>query len=603
MMVGRVEVRSERVGSTLVIVLDAPPVNALGRALRAALDAALAGGAAADVASLVIAAEGRTFPAGADIAELGQPVAEPALDTLCDRIEAMGKPVVAALHGTALGGGLELALACHGRVAAASARMGLPEVTLGIVPGAGGTQRLPRLLGAELALQIMLTGQPVTAEQAAGMGLVDKVVPDEALLSEALALARSLEGTPPRRLSEAVERLAEARGYMAAVVQARARAAKNPVPAAARIVDCVEAALLLPYRQGAGFERAAFEDLVGSPEARALRAAFQAERRAVKPPPGAVARPVRHVLVAGAVAGAGLAEAMLPAGLRVTLADSADDGLARALEGIAARGAGAVRDGRMTEAAREADWARLVPALTGTPGGPFDLIVMAGEFAGAGAVLPPLAASSPMAPVVTLGRIGPGQARAAGLIIGAGALAEVLTSAATDPGTTATVMALMQRLGRLPVPAQGRGLTAPCLASLGAAARHLAARHGGAAVGAVLKGWGLVIADLPDGGNGGAAPEGAIAARLLAAMANAGMRLLGEGAAQRPGDIDVALIHRLGWPRHVAGPMLWAAERGLLVVRADLKALAAEEPAIWTPAPLFDQMIREGLRLEALDSG
>ncbi len=601
-MAASAEVRSERVGSTIVLILDAPPVNALGDGLRRALGDALAEAGDPAVRSVVIAAEGRTFPAGADISEFDAEPAPPALDALCDRIEALGKPVVAALHGTVLGGGLELALACHGRIAAASTRLGLPEVTLGIVPGAGGTQRLPRLLGAERALEMMLSGTPVTAAAAVGMGLVDRIVPDEALLSEALAMARALEGKPPRRVSEATDRLADARGYMAAIARARAEAAKSPLPAAGRIVDCVEAALLLPYAQGAGFERAAFDDLVGSPEARALRSVFLAERRAMKPPPGVTPRPVTTVLVAGAEAGAELAEALLAAGLRVTLADTDADALGIVLEGIATRAATAVREGRTTEAAREADWARLTPALAAEAGTAFDVILMAGDFAKAGAVLPPLAAASGNAPVVTLGRIGPGHARAAGLIAGPGRLVEVLTSGATDPVILATVMTLMKRIGRLAVEAQGRGLSAPCLSALGAAARHLAARHGATAVSAVLKGWGLAIADLPDGPGATSHAPGAIEARLLGAMANAGMRLLGEGAAQRPGDIDVALIHNLGWPRHVAGPMLWSGARGLLVVRADLRAWAAEDAAIWTPAPLFDQMIREGLRLEALDA-
>ncbi|MFN3293497.1 MAG: enoyl-CoA hydratase/isomerase family protein, partial [Gemmobacter sp.] len=188
-------VRLERDGNVAILVIDSPPVNALGAAVRqglaAGLDRALAD---PGVGAIVIRAEGRTFPAGADISEFGKPPADPWLPDLCNRIEASPRPVVAALHGTALGGGLELALAAHWRIALASARVGLPEVSLGILPGAGGTQRTPRLIGAAAALDLMISGQPVGAVQALAMGLLDEVVETD-LPAAALALAQRLADT------------------------------------------------------------------------------------------------------------------------------------------------------------------------------------------------------------------------------------------------------------------------------------------------------------------------------------------------------------------------------------------------------------------------
>ncbi|MCU0856104.1 MAG: enoyl-CoA hydratase/isomerase family protein [Rhodobacteraceae bacterium] len=249
-----------------LLTIDNPPVNALSQPVRAGL-ARLVGQAAADpaVEAIVIAAAGRTFPAGADLAEFGKAAADPRLPDLLALIEATPKPVVAAIHGSALGGGLELALACHYRLAAEDARLGLPEVTLGLVPGAGGTQRLPRLAGARVALDLMLKGRPVSADEAAEAGIVDGVVEGD-LESAALSFAQSLkdEGLGPRPTSEIAAGFADPADYLAAVAEAREAQRAGPLEAPRRIVDCVEAALLMPFETGMAYERAAFEDLVAS---------------------------------------------------------------------------------------------------------------------------------------------------------------------------------------------------------------------------------------------------------------------------------------------------------------------------------------------------
>lgn len=602
-------VRQERVGPVLALVIDAPPVNALGRAVRAGLMAGIrAAEADPDIAAVAILAEGRTFPAGADIAEFGRPPAAPGLGEVCDAIEACGKPVVAGLHGTALGGGFEVALAAHARVARADARVGLPEVNLGILPGAGGTQRLPRLIGAEQALRLMITGRPVAAAEALALGALDRVV--EAGLTEAtIALAAQMAGRRPLRTRDRTDGMRDPRAYAAAVAAARAAASAAPVPAPARIVDCVEAAMLLPFDMGQEFERAAFGDLVQSDAARALRATFFAERRAGKMPGAqAQAAPLRQVLVLGAGAeGAEAARAALAAGLAVTLADADRPALVAGLEAISARQEAQVAEGRMTAAAREADWARLSPALAAEAPAegeaPADLVLLTGTFAEPGAALPPCAAAGrvPGAPVASLGRPAQPGPRRLGLVLPPGRrLAELLVGETTAPETIATVLAFARRIDRVAVQARGRGITATLAAALAAASRHLAARLGGASVAKVLAGWNISVEGAAPGEAAGETDEAEV--RLRAAMANAGFRLLGEGAALRPSDIDLALVLGLGWPRHVPGPMLWAEERGLILLRAELNRWGAEAPEIWAPAPLVDRMVRDDIKPAALNA-
>ena len=194
----------QRLGPVALLLIDYPPVNVLGAAVRAGLARALASALADDGAqAIVIACAGRTFAAGADIAEFGAPMSEPSLQSVFAAIESAAKPVVAALHGTALGGGLELALACHYRVAVADAKMGLPEITLGVIPGAGGTQRLPRIIGALAALDMIIAGNPIDAATAHRIGLVDAVVAGD-LLQGARQYCEQLfaQGSGPRPTRE-----------------------------------------------------------------------------------------------------------------------------------------------------------------------------------------------------------------------------------------------------------------------------------------------------------------------------------------------------------------------------------------------------------------
>ncbi len=363
-------------GSVLELVIDNPPVNALGAAVRIGLAAGIArADADADVHAVVIRAKGRTFPAGADISEFGKTPVAPILPDLCNQIEACSKPVIAALHGTALGGGLEVALAAHYRVALADARLGLPEVQLGILPGAGGTQRLPRLIGAQQALGMMLGGRPIGAAQALAMGLLERVV-ESGLEVAAHEMAVQAIGEPLVQTRDRRDGMRDGLAYQAAVVAARRSHKAARLPGIPRIIDCVEAAQLLPFDAGLVFERAAFDELVITPEAAALRHAFFAERAARRIPEAkATARKCDHIGVMGS-AGAELVRALLQAGFRVTLVEPVKSALVAALERVAAELELAVQGGGLTTAQRDADWARLVPAMDAASLAKCDLVLV-----------------------------------------------------------------------------------------------------------------------------------------------------------------------------------------------------------------------------------
>lgn len=347
-----------------IVAINNPPVNALGASVRQGLMTAVQiAEADPDVDVIVIHALGRTFPAGADIREFGKPFAAPSLPEVCDRIEAARKPVVVALHGTALGGGFELALSGHYRIADPATRLGLPEVKLGILPGAGGTQRMPRICGAAPSLALMLSGEPISAKAASALGLVDQIS-EGAVLDTALAFARALPGGAAGRrpTRERREGFADTRAYNAAVVTSRTGLGQNPLLAPARIIDCVEAALLLPFEAGQAFARVAFEDCLRSDQSAALRHAFFAERRAGKVPELKTSQPRKIVavgVIGGGTMGSGICVALLDAGYHVVMLERDNEaleaGIARVLE-ILERG---VSKGRLSQEQKDEREGRL----------------------------------------------------------------------------------------------------------------------------------------------------------------------------------------------------------------------------------------------------
>lgn len=264
-----------------IITLDAPPVNALSHILRAGLwDVFRRVANNDDIDAAVLMASGGMFSAGGDIVEFDGPFGQPSLGQLCTLIENTEKPVVAALHGQALGGGAELALAAHYRVAAPKTRIGLPEVVLGLVPSAGGTQRLPRLIGVDLALQMLLSTNSVEPDVGRKIGLIDGIIEGD-LMSGALAYAKAVlaQGKGARPTRENRAQFLDGRSYWASIAQARASLKDNPQHAPDRIVDCVEAAALLPFESGLAFEEDAFARCRSHPQSVAFRHVFQAERR------------------------------------------------------------------------------------------------------------------------------------------------------------------------------------------------------------------------------------------------------------------------------------------------------------------------------------
>jgi 3-hydroxyacyl-CoA dehydrogenase len=351
-------------GPIALIEIDNPPVNAASLAVRKALIDAVARAASSEgIAALVIASAGRTFCAGADIREFGLPVARPFLSDVIHAIENSPKPVVAAIHGAALGGGLEIAMACHYRVADPSAQLGLPEVKLGLMPGACGTQNLPRLVGIERALDMAALGEPVDAATALAIGLVDELAPD-GLRDAAFALARRIADQPVRRTRDRiVEPVADA--VIDSFLAQHARKFRG-LDAPRLIVDSVRASACEPFDLAAGRERERFLALRDGPQAQAMRHAFHAEREAAKVPglDGAEPRTISQCGVIGAgTMGTGIAIALLSAGLPVTICEQNPEALQRGMERIEQTIRGNVRAGRSTEAQAQAALASLRPVL------------------------------------------------------------------------------------------------------------------------------------------------------------------------------------------------------------------------------------------------
>lgn len=346
----------DRDGDIAIVTVDNPPVNALGQALRKGLwDAVGALDADASVRAVVLICAGRTFIAGADVTEFGRPPVPPHLPDLVDRLEGAAQPWVAAIHGSALGGGFEVAMGCRFRVALDGAAVGLPEVTLGIVPGASGTVRTPRLAGVEAAVELVTTGRPVKAAKAQSMGLVDAVVTGD-LRERAVAFARAaLAREVPEAVSARPVSSPDAEWWEAqhAAIAKRAKGEAAPL----RALDCLRVAAEKPFAEAMAHERATFLELRGSEQAAALRHVFFAERAAPRPAHlgDAVPRPLRSAGVIGAgVMGAGIAAALRDAGLPVVLIERDAEAVARGLANLRGIFEGAVKRGKLTDAQLDA---------------------------------------------------------------------------------------------------------------------------------------------------------------------------------------------------------------------------------------------------------
>jgi 3-hydroxyacyl-CoA dehydrogenase len=462
-------VETSKQGDVAIITIANPAVNALGAAVRAGLfEQVQAANSDPAVKAIVLTGAGRFFSAGADISEFGKTPQEPLLPAVCQEIENCTKPVVAALPGPALGGGCELTLSCHARIALTSAELGLPEVKLGLLPGAGGTQRLPRLIGAKAAFAIMLDGEPLKAKKALEAGILDAVVESD-VVAAAAAHALSLVGKPLRRTG-AMTIPADQRGPFEAAAAAAFK--KDPeAPNLPALVESVRAAFDKPLAEGMKFEREQFMRLIKDERSIALRHAFFAERGAARvadAPKDTKAREVAKVaIIGGGTMGGGIAMSFVAAGVPVTLIENDDEALKRGVSRIGGNYDFSVSRGSMTEARKAelmgridgrvgleatADADLIIEAVFEDMGVKKDVFGKLDKIAKKGAILATntsyldvdtiAAATSRPADVVGLHFFSPANVMK---------LLEIVRAKQTAPDVLITAVALARKIGKMPV--------------------------------------------------------------------------------------------------------------------------------------------------------
>lgn len=372
-------VTTEKHGDILVVLVNNPPVNALSwhvrQGIKEGMDAAMAD---PEVKAVVLRCDGQTFIAGADITEFGKPAQGPDFNEVLNSIELASKPVVAAIHGTALGGGLETAMVCHYRIAVPSAMLGVPEVKLGLLPGAGGTQRLPRIVGLEVAAQMVSSGDPLPAAKAKELGLVDALAGDASLAEDAIAFAREMIAKGPRPTRDR-----PITGDIAVIDQLKAANARKwkGFEAPYANLACVEAATRLPFEEGMKFERTEFMKLMTGSQSAAQRHMFFAERQAAKIdglPKDVQLREIKKVGVIGAgTMGGGISMNFLQAGIPVTIVETAKEALDRGVGVIRKNYEASAAKGRFTTEKVEKMMGILTPSLDMADLADCDLIIEA----------------------------------------------------------------------------------------------------------------------------------------------------------------------------------------------------------------------------------
>jgi 3-hydroxyacyl-CoA dehydrogenase len=465
----------DRRGRVAVLTVNNPPVNALSQHVRQGLHQGLAQ-ATADpgVDAIVITCAGRTFIAGADITEFGKPPKDPALHAVLDRIENSTKPVVAAVHGTALGGGLEVTLACHYRVGVKGARFGLPEVKLGLLPGAGGTQRLPRVVGVQKALQMIVSGDPIGADEALTHGLIDQIVEGD-LTAAGVAFAERVlaEKRPLKKIRDLTDKIAAVRGKPEVFAEFRKSVARQTrgFRAPENCIKAVEAAVNLPFDEGLKRERELFVELLSSPESKAQRYFFFAEREAAKipdVPADTPAKEVRKAAVVGAgTMGGGIAMNFANAGIPVTVVEVAQDVLDRGLGIVRKNYEATASRGRLTAADVEkrmglirgtTDWQAIADADIVIEAVFEEMPIKKEVFAKLDAIAKPDAVLATNTSTLDVNEIA-GATKRPESVIGTHffspanvmRLLENVRGAKSSKTTVATVMALGRRIGKVPV--------------------------------------------------------------------------------------------------------------------------------------------------------
>ncbi len=381
-MTDRPVVRFDVTDGIGVITIDYPPVNALGPGVGDGIIAALEKGEAdPNVKAFVMIGAGRTFIAGADIRGFGKGRPKPKKRTY-DVLDPCSKPIVAAIHGYALGGGLENALACHYRIAVPSAKVGLPEVLIGVIPGGGGTQRLPRIVGPAAALDLIISGRHVQAPEAHELGIIDEIVPGDDLLAEAINFAKKIANVRPLpRVRDCSDRLGEATPEMFDAKRKQVARRTRGQPAVENAIKAVEAAVSKPFDEGIAIERQLFDELETSPEAAAMRYAFFSEREIARIPgmPKDIETPeINSIAVVGAgTMGGGIAMSFADAGLPVKLVDASPEVLERGLARIRANYETSVKRGSLDEAEMQARLARIEAVETMEEIGDCDAVIEA----------------------------------------------------------------------------------------------------------------------------------------------------------------------------------------------------------------------------------
>lgn len=628
-----------RHGGVALVALNNPPVNALSHAVRVALIATLKElFAAADVEAIVIACEGRTFIAGADIREFGKPPLDPDLPELVEFLDGAPKATIAAIHGTALGGGLELALACHFRVATQSAKLGLPEVTLGILPGAGGTQRLPRLIGVKPALDMILSGTPISAAQAQQLGLIDGVIGDR-VKDSAVEFASSVlaQGRPRRRVSELTATVGDSDAFTAYErgITQRFRGFLAPF----RCIEAIRGAVELPFARGLELERELFKQLMASPESKAQRHVFFGEREVAKVPgipDDTPSRSVKSIAVVGTSVGAtSVAASFADAGMAVTLLADSQDLLERLLSQLRESYADSVSHGRISQPECDARLERIRPTLSYDDARDADLLIECvpdelGAKQAALARLDGIAKSTAILASSTvlwnLDSLAEATSRPTELValhfagpFEPSRLLECVRGPRTSPESFATVMKLGRSLGRVAVPVRGH------------VARRLMVRRREETLSLVEDGAlpedvdrAMTEFGYPAGPftlelerSAGVTPDPALAklverhsarrglvrrsisleeitARCLYGVVNEAARLLDEGLAARALDIDMIMVHGCGFPLYRGGPLFVADQLGLAEAREQMLRFREQTgEQCWTPAALIERLAAE----------
>lgn len=459
-----------------IITIDSPPVNALGHAVRKGIvDRLREANAHPGVRAIVLTCGGRTFFAGADIGEFGKPTRQPDLLVVLDDIENSARPVIAAIHGTALGGGLETALACDYRIAVPSAKLGLPEVALGLLPGAGGTQRLPRIVGAAAALDMIVGGKPIGARKALELGVVDRLADETSLRASAIAFAQEIvaNAMPRRRVRDREDMVAADRGHPEIFDAFRAKNAHllRGFKAPGHIIRAVEAAVNLPFDAGMQREAELFLELLDSRESEAQRYAFFAERETSKVPGLGRETPSSTIASVGVVGagtmGGGIAMNFLNVGIPVTIVETSREALDRGIGVIRRNYEATAAKGRMTSADVEARMALLQPSLALEDLAAVDLVMEAvfesmalkqEIFARLDGIAKPGAILASNTSFLDLDAIAAATTRPEQVIglhffspANVMRLLEIVRGEKTAPGVIQTAMQLARRIGKLPV--------------------------------------------------------------------------------------------------------------------------------------------------------